>query len=324
MMNGIMQYIPVGYMGSLGIQVGKYYGRPMDIIALQNTDRVHSDLRCPSMAIRKEQAEKRRALFDADLASRMCSCCLVEVDDPREEGLRDAVIDLVSLRELLDEEAEEEQNREDPQYVPDYLGANFNAYHWRTIQSDLTKMINSLQAHPWLQHWASADLIRAAAYTERRCMERRGRIDLAVMERTAATLSDLRRSTPKLAWMWSIWRSREDCSLPSPDDEHYERAARMHRPVAEVTSAEPTVTIGVQLPPVRLDSIGLYIGDTLSDWEQDAIAAYKTAADWASGTVTLTAPPVVARELLCPARNLDLAVVAQAGSCSRPQVRPEP
>ncbi|MFE6383808.1 hypothetical protein [Streptomyces roseolus] len=309
MTDGIMQYIPVGYMGRLGIQVDKYYGRPMDIIALQNTDRVHSILRCPSVAICKEQAGNHRALFNADIASRMCVCCLVKADGPREEGLYEAVIDLVSLRELLDEEAEEERNREDPQYVPDHLGANFNEHHWRTIQSDLTKIVTSLRAHPWLQHWASADLIRAATYAERRCTERRGRIDLAVVERTAATLNDLRRSTPKLAWTWSNWRSREDCSLPSPDDEHYEKVARTHHPDAEATWVEPTVTISVRLPPVRLDSIGLYIGDTLSDWEQDTIAAYKTAADWASGTVTLTAPPVVVRELLCPARNLDLAAV---------------
>ncbi|MGW8764276.1 hypothetical protein ACWGN5_17405 [Streptomyces sp. NPDC055815] len=324
MMNGIMQYIPVGYMGRLGIQVDKYYGRPMDTIALQNTDRVHSDLRCPSVANRKEPTGKRRALFDTDTASRMCVCCLVEADDPREEGLHDAVIDLVSLRELLDEEVEEEQNREDPQHVPDYLGGNFNPYHWRTIQSDLAKTVNSLQAHPWLQHWASADLIRAATYAERRCTERRGLINLAVMERTATALNDLRRSKSQLARAWSSWRSREDCSLPSPDGEHYERIARLHHSDAEATSAETNVTISVRLPPMRLDSDGLYIGDTLSNWEQDAIAAYKTAADWDSGTVTLTASPVVARELLCPARNLDLAAVVQAGSRPRPQVRPEP
>ncbi len=312
--SGIKQSVPVGYMGSLGILVDKYYKRPMRIVALQSTDRVHSDSRCPAVAGREGHTDKRRALFNADIASRMCVCCRVEADGPRDEGLSAAVIELVSLRELLDEEDEEEQNRDDPGYVPNFLRANFNPDHWRTIQSDLTKTASSLQSHPWLHHWAAPYLIRAASYAERRCEERRRLVDVAAIERTAAALYERGRSTPQLARMWPSWRQREAYDSPSPDDEHYDRNARLRPPDPDPNSAAANVTMGVRLPPLGFDSDGLQMIDTLSNWEQDAIAAYKTAAHWASGTVTLTVPPVVARELLCPARNLDLTACAQAAS----------
>ncbi|MEV5956207.1 hypothetical protein AB0M11_20960 [Streptomyces sp. NPDC051987] len=48
--------------------------------------------------------------------------------------------------------------------------------------------------------------------------------------------------------------------------------------------------------------------ETLSVWELAVIAAYKTTADWAGSIVTLAVPPVVAEELLSPARALDVTL----------------
>ncbi|MEU2235140.1 hypothetical protein [Streptomyces vietnamensis] len=308
-----MKSVPVGQMARLGLPVDKYYGRPMHIAALQDTDRAHSDSRCPAVAGRGDTG-KRRVLFDADIASRMCACCCVEADGPRDESLGTAIIDLVSLRDLLDEEDEEEQNRDDPGYVPSFLRANFNPDHWRTIQCNLTEAANSLQSHPWLYHWAAPYLTRAASYAERRCAERRRLIDSVAIERTAAALYERGRSAPKLARMWSSWRHRVVYGLPSPDDELYGENARLRLPNPDSTSILASVTISMRLPPTRFESDGVQVIDTLSHWEQDVIAAYETVAHWASGTVTLTVPPVVARELLCPARNLDLTASVQVAS----------
>lgn len=46
--------------------------------------------------------------------------------------------------------------------------------------------------------------------------------------------------------------------------------------------------------------------EPLSLWETTAIVAYTTSADWIRGIVTLAAPPIVAQELLNPARALDI------------------
>ncbi|MFF0451115.1 hypothetical protein ACFYT4_32835 [Streptomyces sp. NPDC004609] len=312
MLSGVTQSIPVGQMARLKLPVRKYYGRPMCITGLQSDGSVHSDSRCPSVVLHGDTV-KRRVLFDADIASRMCSCCCVESDDPCDEGLETAIVDLVFLRELLAEEDEEEQCRDDPGNVPNFLRANFNPDHWRTIQRELTQTADSLQHQPWLYHWASPHLTRAASYAERRCEERRRLIDSAAIERTAAVLYERGKSEPELARMWSSWRRREVSSLPSPDDEFYGES-RLCLPGPGSTSTAASVTISLRLPPGTFEAAGLCMLETLSNWEQDAIAAYETAAHWVSGTVTLTAPPVVARELLCPARNLDLMPSVQAAS----------
>ncbi|MFJ4732529.1 hypothetical protein ACIP6V_09600 [Streptomyces sp. NPDC088770] len=276
----------------------------MYAVAWQSSGSVHSDSRCHSLA-GAGHADMRRVLFDADIESRMCDCCRVEPAGPHDKGLADAVLDLLSLCEALIDEDEEVENREDPDYAPDFLGPNFNRDHWRTLQFYLTRTVNGLQAHPWLHHWASPSLIRAASYTERRCEEQRSLIDTATIERSAAALQRRERST-QLASIWEWWRHREDWRAPSPDDLHYGMDERLQSRIPNATGTLAVVTIGVQLPALGADWDGMRVVETLSMWEKAVIAAYKTTADWAVGTVTLTVPAVVARELCCPARGLDL------------------
>ncbi|WP_327425342.1 hypothetical protein OG963_00160 [Streptomyces sp. NBC_01707] len=86
-----------------------------------------------------------------------------------DNAVSDVLVGLVSLCELLVEEAEEAGSREEPDYVPDFLGPNFNWDHWRTLQSDASQTAYGLQAHPWLHDWARSTLERAVACVERRC-----------------------------------------------------------------------------------------------------------------------------------------------------------
>ncbi|MCM8554264.1 hypothetical protein NDF60_28600 [Streptomyces sp. STCH 565 A] len=218
------------------------------------------------------------------------------------------VVDLVELCEALEEEAEEVENRREPDYVPDLLKPNFNGDHWRYLQCLLAATTDGLQAHPWLYDWARPTLARAAAYAERRCEEQRTLIDTVMIERAAVALQQRETSSARLAQAWQTWRQRQDhtCNA-SPDHAYYNQNARLQPLGTAVTGRRTaTVEISVRIPPFGPDELGYPMVEPLSMWEIAAIAAYKTTADWTGGIVALAVPPVVAQELLSPARALDV------------------
>lgn len=293
-------------MGQCGIPVDRFYGRPMDMVTWDDDNFVHSDPACHE-AIGTSPGQTRRVRFDANSAFSMCSCCRVEYV-AGDAGLADAVFDLVTLLEALQEEDEEAENRQQPHYTPDFLGPNFNRDHWRNLQFRLSVSAEGVRAHPWLHDWARPALTRAAAHTERRCEEQRTLIDTATLERAAVALQQREQATEQLAQLWQAWRRREDWRITtSPDYACYGKDARLHPPRAGIAErSAATVEVSVRLPPIGPDGDGFRLVEPLSMWEIAALAAYKTTADWAAGVITLAAPPVVVQELLCPARGLDI------------------
>ncbi|MER7179117.1 hypothetical protein ABT404_06485 [Streptomyces hyaluromycini] len=148
-----------------------------------------------------------------------------------DDGLADAAFDLVNLCEILEEEDEEAGNREEPDYVPDFLGSNFNGDHWRTLQYQLSVTTESLRAHPWLHDWARPALSRTAAFTERRCEEQRALINKATVEQAALSLQQHQQSATQLAQLWQSWRKRKDWRFKSsPDYLYYDKDARLQPP----------------------------------------------------------------------------------------------
>lgn len=275
---------------------------------------VHSNPACRE-AIGTGPGQTRRVRFGPDSAFSMCGCCRVE-SVAADAGLADAVFDLVTLYEVLQEEAEEAEHRQEPDYVPDFLGPNFNRDHWRNLQFRLSVAAEGVRAHPWLHDWARPALTRAAAHVERRCEEQRTLIDTATLERAAVALQQREQSTEQLAQTWQAWRQREDWRVnTSPDDAYYDRNARLHPPSPRnAPSSAATVEISVRLPPIGPDEDGFRLVEPLSMWEIAALAAYRTTADWAGSVVTLAAPPVVVQELLHPARGLDVTPLPPGAS----------
>ncbi|MBT2394362.1 hypothetical protein J7E87_34430, partial [Streptomyces sp. ISL-1] len=248
----------------------------------------------------------RRVRFDADVASRMCGCCRVETVTA-DNTLADVLVDLVSLCEVLAEEAEEAENREEPDYVPDFLGPNFNWDHWRTLQTELSQTAHSLQAHPWLHDWARSTLERAVACVERRCREQQSIINTATLHQATVELQQV-GATTQSARIWQEWRHRQDSSdSTGPDYVAYGLSARRQFSDGDtVHVGAEAVEVSVRLPPLGSDSDAFTVVEPLSLWETTAIVAYTTSADWIRGIVTLAAPPIIAQELLNPARALDI------------------
>ncbi|WP_416980960.1 hypothetical protein [Streptomyces sp. T028] len=300
------ELVPVGLMGRYGMPMDRFHGRPMDAVTWDDDSFVHSDPGCRASAD-AGFGETHRVRFGAFFAARMCGCCRVE-PVAADAGLADTVFDLVNLCEAVEEEDEEAENREDPDYIPNFLRSNFNPDHWRYLQFHLSEVSNSLRAHPWLLSWAQPTLSRIEACTELRCEEQRTLIDTTMVERAAVALQQCEQSTTQLARAWRWWRQREDWRVhASPDYAQYDLNARQRPRTSD--SSKPsaaTLEISVRLPPRGTDEEGFTMVETLSLWEIAAIAAYKTNADWAGSVVTLAAPPVVAQELLRPARGLDV------------------
>lgn len=295
----------------------------MDAVAWDDDSFVHSDPDCRASAD-AGPGETHRVRFGAFFAARMCGCCRVE-PVTADAGLADTVFDLVNLCEALEEEDEEAENREHPEYIPNFLRPNFNPDHWRYLQFHLSEVSNSLRAHLWLLSWAQPTLSRIEACAERRCEEQRTLIDTEMVEKAAVALQQREQSTAQLAQAWQTWRQREDWSVsPSPDYAHYDLNARQ-RPKTSDSAKPSAVTIEIsslRLPPKGTDEDGLPMVETLSLWEIAAIAAYKTTADWAGSTVTLAAPPVVAQELLRPARGLDVTPLLPGAGRVSPSAAP--
>lgn len=277
----------------------------MDAVTWITDPFMHSDPACRA-APSAGSGETHRVHFGAFFAARMCRCCRVEAA-AADSGLEDAIVELVSLCEGLEEETEEE-NRRRPDYVPDFRGPNFNWNHWRYLQFQLAETTDGLQAHPWLYDWARPALARAAAYAERRCEEQQTLIDTATIEQAAVTMQQCETSTARLAQAWQTWRQRKGHAREaSPDYAYYDQNARSRPPnPSGARSHAATVEISMRLPPLGLDELGHRMVEPLSMWEIAAIAAYRTTADWAQSVVTLAAPPVVAQELLSSARALDV------------------
>ena len=306
-------------MRQCGIPVDRFYGRLMDMVTWDDDNFVHSNPACRE-AIGTGPGETRRVRFGPDNAFSMCGCCRVE-SVAADAGLADAVSDLVTLYEVLQEEAEEAEHRQEPDYVPDFLGPNFNRDHWRNLQFRLSVAAEGVRAHPWLHDWARPALTRAAAHVERRCEEQRTLIDTATLERAAVALQQREQSTEQAAQLWQAWRQREDWGFTtSPDYAYYDKDARLHPPRAGIAGrSTATAEVSVRLPPIGPDGDGFRLVEPLSMWEIAALAAYKTTADWAAGVITLVAPPVVVQELLCPARGLDVTPrAACAGRTPQP------
>ncbi|MGC0344399.1 hypothetical protein [Streptomyces sp. SLBN-8D4] len=305
-MQSALASVPVGLLGRHGVPIDRFYGRLMDAVTWQDGKWVHSNRDCRAPA-GVGPGEACRVHFDADIASRMCGCCRV---DPlgADDGLADAAFDLVNLCEILEEEDEEVGNREEPDYVPDFLGPNFNRDHWRTLQYQLSVTIESLRAHPWLHDWARPALSRTAACTERRCEEQRALINTAIVEQAAVSLQQQQQSATQLAQLWQSWRKRQDWHFKSsPDYLYYGNDARL-QPPSSVTAKRSAITVevSVRLPPPAPDWDGYRVVETLSTWELAALVAYKTTADWAGSIVSLAAPPAVVQEFLSPVRGLDV------------------
>ncbi|MGQ4479382.1 hypothetical protein [Streptomyces sp. SAS_276] len=298
--------VPVGLMGRHGMPIDRFHGRPMNAVTWDDDSFVHTDPDCRAPAA-AGPGETHRVRFGAFFAARMCGCCRVE-PAAADADLADTAFDLVSLCEALEEEDEEAENREDPDYIPNYLRPNFNPDHWRYLQFHLSAASNSLRAHLWLLSWAQPTLSRIEACAERRTEEQRTLIDTAMVEKAAAALQQREQPASRLAQAWQRWRQREDWRVhTSPDYAHYDLNARQ-RPRTS-GSAKPnatTIDISLRLPPKGTDEDGFAMVETLSLWEIAAIVAYKTTADWAGGVVALSAPPAVAQELLFPARGLDV------------------
>ncbi|MEV5956208.1 hypothetical protein AB0M11_20965 [Streptomyces sp. NPDC051987] len=174
----------------------------MDAVTWADDSFVHSDPACRASAT-VSPGETYRVRFGAFFAARMCGCCRVE-SAPADAGLADAAADLVSLCEGLEEEDEEAGNRQEPNYVPDFLGPNFNWDHWRYLQFELAATTDGLLAHPWLHNWARPVLARTAACAELRCEEQRALIDKATIEQAAVTLQRRERPTAHLAQAWQV------------------------------------------------------------------------------------------------------------------------
>ncbi|MGW4034594.1 hypothetical protein ACWEFL_35755 [Streptomyces sp. NPDC004838] len=295
----------------------------MDVVTWEDDRRVHSNHACRAQA-GVGPGETHRVRFGADIASRMCSCCCVE-PAAADDGLAVAVFELVGLCEVLDEEADEAENREETDYVPDFLRSDFNRDHWRSLQFLLSATTNGLLAHPWLLRWTGPSLSRAAAYAERRCEEQRTLIDTATVEKAAVALQKSGQPTAQLAQAWQAWRQREDWNCDtSPDYAYYDRDARLQPPSPHSAGlSAATVAVSVRLPPIGRDEEGFRMVETLSTWELTAIAAYKATADWAGSSVTLAVPPAVAQELLSPARALDVTPLPPGtGRGPRPPAAP--
>ncbi|WP_328580475.1 hypothetical protein [Streptomyces sp. NBC_00370] len=58
--------------------------------------------------------------------------------------------------------------------------------------------------------------------------------------------------------------------------------------------------------------------EPLSLWETTVVVACTTSADWIGGIVTLAASPIVAQELLVPARALDIFHHPSGADCKSP------
>jgi hypothetical protein len=303
----LAETVLIGLMGRHGMPVDRFYGQPMDAVTWTDDPFVHSDPACRTRA-EVSPGETHRVRFGAFFAARMCGCCRVEAA-PADCGLAGAVVDLVQLCELLKDEAEEVENRQEPDYVSDYLGPNFNRDHWRYLQFRLAETTDGLRAHPWLHNWARPVLERAVAYADRRCEEQQIVIDKATIEQAAISLQQHQRPTAHLTQAWQAWRQRKDWPLEtSPDYACYGTNARLRSATSGVTGDRAaSVEISVRLPPPGPDWDGWSMVETLSMWETAAIAAYKTTADWAGSVVTLAAPPAVAQELRSRARALDVA-----------------
>lgn len=301
-----MEFVPVGLMGRYGMPVERFYGQPMDAVTWPDDSFVHSNTACRAPA-GVGPGETCRVRFGAFFAARMCGCCRVE-SAPADTGLVGAADDLVCLCEGLEEEDEEVLNRQEPGYMPDFLGPNFNGDHWRYLQFLLAVTTDGLRTHPWLHSWARPVLARAAAHANRRSEEQRTLIDTATIERAAESLQQCETPTAHLAQAWQAWRQRQDpYHEASPDYAYYDETARLRHPSPAVAGhPAANVEINVRLPFIGPDWDGMPMVETLSMWEIATIAAYKTTADWAGSIVTLAAPPVVAQELLSPARALDV------------------
>lgn len=305
MQSTLADVIPVGLMSRYNIPVDRFYGRQMDVVTRADRTHVHSDRRCGARPSARPR-EARRARFDAAITSRMCGCCRVETVTA-DNTLSDVLVGLVSLCELLAEEAEEAENREEPDYVPDFLGSNFNWDHWRTVQTDLSQTAHGLQAHPWLHDWARSTLECAVACVERRCREQQSIINKTTLHQATVELQQA-GTTTQPARIWQEWRHRQDSTdNTSPDCAVYDHSARLQRPDGDSAHAgAKTVEVSVRLPPLGSDPDAFTTVEPLSLWETTAIVAYTTSADWIRGIVTLAAPPIVAQELLNPARALDI------------------
>lgn len=292
-------------MSRYNIPVDRFYGRQMDVVTRPDRTHVHSDRRCGARPSARPR-EARRARFDADIASRMCGCCRVETVTA-DNSLSDVLVDLVSLCELLAEEAEEAESREEPAYVPDFLGPNFNWDHWRTLQTELSQTAHGLQAHPWLHDWARSTLERAVACVERRCREQQSIIETALLHQATVELQQV-GATTQSARIWQEWRQRQDSTdSTSPDYAAYALSARLQLSDRDTAHAgAESVEVSVRLPPLGSDPDACTAVEPLSLWETTAIVAYTTSADWIRGIVTLAAPPIIAQELLNPARALDI------------------
>ncbi|MET9581024.1 MULTISPECIES: hypothetical protein [Streptomyces] len=316
--------IPVGRMGQHGIPLDRFYGRPINVVTWGDERRLHSEHDCRAPA-GVSRGKPHRVRFGADIASRMCGCCRVE-GSAADDGPADAIFDLMSLCEVLDEEADEVNSREESGYTPDFLRPNFASHdHWRTLQSMLSVTTHGLQAHPWLLSWARPSLSRAAAHTERRCEEARALTDTAALDRAAVALQQSEQPTAQLAQAWQAWRQRQDSyDNASPDYAQYDRNTRL-LPLSPQSagSSAATMELSVRLPSLGHDWDGRPMVETLSVWEIAAIAAYKTTADWAGSLITLVAPPAVAQELLNPARGLDVTLLPP-GTGRAPQLLAAP
>ncbi|MFJ8948213.1 hypothetical protein ACIRG4_34095 [Streptomyces sp. NPDC102395] len=305
MQSALADLIPVGLMSHYNIPVERFYGRQMDVVTRPDRTHVHSDRRCGARPNARPR-DARRARFDADIASRMCGCCRVETVTA-DNTLSDVLVDLVSLCELLAEEAEETENREEPDYVPDFLRPNHNWDHWRTLQTELSQTAHGLQAHSWLLDWARSTLERAVAYVERRCREQQSIINTATLHQATVELQQV-GATTQSARIWQAWRHRQDSTdNTSPDYAAYDLSARLQLPDGDTAHADAqTRDVSVRLPPLGRDPDAFTAVEPLSLWETTAIVAYTASADWIRGIVTLAAPPLIAQELLNPARALDI------------------
>uniref|UniRef100_A0AAU2UW07 Uncharacterized protein n=1 Tax=Streptomyces sp. NBC_00003 TaxID=2903608 RepID=A0AAU2UW07_9ACTN len=221
--------------------------------------------------------------------------------------LSDVLVDLVSLCELLVEEAEEAESREEPDYVPDFLGPNWNRDHWRTLQTELSQTAHGLQAHPWLHDWARSTLERAVACLERRCREQQSVINTAALHQATVELQQV-GATTQSARIWQEWRHRQDSTdSTSPDYAAYDLSARLQLSDGDAVHAgAETVEVSVRLPPLGIDPDAFTVVEPLSLWETTAIVVYTASADWVRGIITLAAPPIIAQELVNPARALDI------------------
>lgn len=230
----LAETVLIGLMGRHGMPVDRFYGQPMDAVTWTDDPFVHSD---PACRVRGDvgPGQARRVRFGAFFAARMCGCCRV-ASAPADRGLAGVVVDLVQLCELLEEEAEEVENRQESDYVPDFLGPNFAEDHWRYLQFRLVVVIAGLWAHPWLHDWARPLLERAAACADRRCEEQRTVIDTAAIDRAAMSLQQHQRPTAHLTQAWQAWRQRKDWPLEtSPDYACYGKNARLRSATSGVT-----------------------------------------------------------------------------------------